>query len=262
MLAWRLMKLSIKSALEYRADFFFMIAVGAIWQITVVVFATVLITRFPGMGGWTPGDVLLIAAIRMTGHALAATFFMGTRQVAELTQEGKIDAYLLRPLPVYRQVLLSYFHVPIIGDLIVAFILFWTALTHLSLEWTPGRILYLVVALIGAMLMEGAIQTFLSGFGLRRPSVGQWQDWAEELMSTFGNYPLHILPTLAGGLLTFVLPIAFCAYLPAAVLTGHSGQLPVPSWLAAASPLICLLAYLASRGWWRRQLRSYESVGG
>ena len=98
LLTWRFITLSLKSALEYRADFFFMVAVGVIWQVTVVAFATVLITRFPGMGGWEPGAVLLITAVRGAGHTLAGSFFMGARQVAELTMEGRIDAFLLRPL--------------------------------------------------------------------------------------------------------------------------------------------------------------------
>lgn len=262
MLAWRFIKLSLKTGFEYRADFLLMIGVGAIWQTTVLVFATVLITRFPGMGGWSPGDVLLIAAIRMTGHALAATFFMGAREVGWLTQEGQIDAFLLRPLPVYRQVILSHFHVPVIGDLVIAVILLCMALSRLTLQWTPWRIAYLIVAVIGAMLLEAAVQTFLGSFGLRHPAIHQWQEWAEELMSTFGNYPLHILPNLARAVFIFGLPIAFSAYFPAAVLTGHSGQLPVPAWLAAASPVVGCLLYLASRAAWSVQLRRYESIGG
>jgi ABC-2 type transport system permease protein len=262
LLTWRFIALSIKSALEYRADFLFMVAVGAIWQTAVVVFATVIITRFPGLGGWSQGDVLLIAAIRMTGHALAAALFIGVRQISDQTAEGKIDAFLLRPLGVYRQVVLNYFHIPVLGDLIVAGVLFGAALTRLTIEWTAWRISYLVAALIGAMLLEAAVQTFLGTFGLRHPTARQWQEWVEELMSTFGNYPLHVLPSMARAVFVFILPIAFCAYLPAAILTGHTAHLPVPAWVAEASPAISALLYLASLAWWRSRLRRYESVGG
>ncbi|MFE4631651.1 ATP-binding cassette domain-containing protein, partial [Streptomyces mirabilis] len=54
-----------------------------------------------------------------------------------------------------------------------------------------------------------------------------------------------------GGFLTFGLPLAFVAYFPAAVLTGHGGDSGVPYWLAAASPLVGLLAYLGARLLWR-----------
>lgn len=258
----RFVRLSVVAQWEYRADFVTAVAIGAIWQTSVVVFATVLITRFPGMGGWTQGDVMLIAALRMTGHALAAALFMGARRVPDLTADGRVDGFLLRPVPVYRQMMLSYFHIPTIGDIAVAVVLFAVALHHLEMTWTAAKVAYLVVAVLGVVLLEAAVQTFLGGFGLRSPAVGEWQDWAEELMSTFGNYPLHILPSLAVGVFFSLLPIAFGAYLPAAALTGQTAQLPVPAWLALASPAVSTGLYLLSRWWFAVQLRRYESVGG
>ena len=262
MLTWRFITLSLKSAVEHRADFFFMILVGAIWQVTVVAFATVLITRFPGMGGWTPGAVLLMTAIRSGGHTLAGSFFMGARQIAELTLEGRIDAFLLRPMPVYRQVMLNYFHVPMLGDLVVAGLMFAIAARYLDLGWTPWRVAYLVAAVLGAMLLEAAVQTFLGSFALRHPTAKQWQEWTEDLMATFGSYPLNILPNLARAVFVFVLPIAVCGYLPVAFLTGHTTELPVPVWAAATSPAIGALLFAAALRWWTTRLRRYESVGG
>jgi hypothetical protein len=136
-LTLRFIKLSIKAALEYRTDFIFMIAVGIIWQVTVVAFATVVITRFPGLGGWSAGDVLLVASVRLAGHTFASGFFIGLRQVSELTAEGKIDAFLLRPLPVYRQVMLNYFHMPEFGGLAVVAVMFAAAVRMVDLDWTP-----------------------------------------------------------------------------------------------------------------------------
>lgn len=262
MLTWRFITLSIKSALEYRADFFFMISVGAIWQVTIAAFATVLITRFPGLGGWESGAVLLIAAVRMAGHLLAAALFMGTRQVAGLTMEGRIDAFLLRPMPVYRQVMLNSFHVPVLGDIVVTGLMMATAVRFLTLDWTAWRIGYLVLAVLGVMLLEAAVQTFLGSLALRHPTAKLWQEWTEDLMGTFGNYPLHILPGVARAVFVYVLPIGFCGYLPVAFLTGNTARLPVPVWVAAASPAISLILFLAALGWWTVRLRGYESVGG
>lgn len=262
LLTWRFITLSLKAAIEYRADFFFLIAVGVIWQVTVAAFATVLITRFPGMGGWEPGAVLLITAVRCAGHTLAASFFMGARQVADLTMEGKMDAFLLRPMPVYRQVMLNRFHVPVLGDMVVVGIMFALATSYLHLDWAPYRIAYMVAAVLGAMFLEAAVQTFLSSFALRHPTAKQWQEWTEDLMATFGNYPLNILPNLARAVFVYLLPIAFCGYLPVAVVTGHTAGLPVPVWVAVASPAVGILLYLAALGWWNARLREYESVGG
>jgi ABC-2 type transport system permease protein len=132
----------------------------------------------------------------------------------------------------------------------------------LDVEWTGWRVVYVVAAVLGAMLLEAAVQTFPGSFALVHPSARQWQEWTEDLMATFGNYPLNILPDLARAVFVFVLPIAVCGYLPVAFLTGHTAGLPVPAWVAAVSPAIGAGLLAAAIGWWSIRLGRYESVGG
>jgi hypothetical protein len=67
-IVWRVTALNFRAQMEYRTEFLLMIAIGAIWQVSVIVFATVLLSRFAGMGGWDSSDVLLIPATRMLAH--------------------------------------------------------------------------------------------------------------------------------------------------------------------------------------------------
>jgi viologen exporter family transport system permease protein len=82
------------------------------------------------------------------------------------------------------------------------------------------------------------------------------------MIATFGNYPFTILPLAARAVLTYLLPVAFVAYLPAAVLTGRISATGVPAWLAYASPAAGPLIYIAARYAWQRALRRYESASG
>ncbi|WP_245685663.1 ABC transporter permease [Streptomyces yerevanensis] len=259
---WRITKLNFRSQLEYRSEFLMMIAIGAIWQVSVIVFATVLLTRFTGMGGWESADVLLIAAIRMLAHGLFVLFLGRVHGLSRHIQEGVIDTYLVRPMPVYRQLQLQYFPTNAIGDLTVAVGLMVGALTRSELDWTAGRITYLIICVLGGMLLEAALFTVVACAALRFPAADYWGRWLEELLGTFGSYPLNVLPKAVGGFLTFALPLAFVAYFPAAVLTGHGHDTGVPYWLAAASPLLGAVAYLGTRLLWRWSLRHYTGVNG
>ncbi|MER5436132.1 ABC-2 family transporter protein [Streptomyces sp. NPDC002588] len=261
-IAWRITRLNFRSQLEYRSEFLMMIAIGAIWQVSVIVFATVLLTRFTRMGGWDSSDVLLIPATRMLAHGLFVLFLGRTFGLGRHIQEGVIDTYLVRPMPVHRQVQLSYFPTNAIGDLTVAIGLMAGALSRSDLDWTAGRIAYLVAAVLGGMLLEAALFTALASASLRFPAADYWGSWLEELLGTFGSYPLNVLPRAVGGLLTFGLPLAFVAYFPAAFLTGHGHDTGFPSWLAAASPLLGVLAYLGARLLWRWSLAHYSGVNG
>ncbi|MFJ5309815.1 ABC transporter permease [Streptomyces sp. NPDC088350] len=255
-------RLNFRTQLEYRVEFLMTIAIGAVWQVAVIVFATVLLTQFSGMGGWTAADVLLIVAMRMLAHGLFVLFFGRLPALAHRVQEGLIDACLVRPMPVYRQVQLHWFPTHAIGDLAVATSLFSWAIVRSSLEWTPGRIAFLVAGVLGGMLVEAALFTALSSAALHYPATSYWSSWLEELMGTFGSYPLNILPKAVSAALTYVLPLAFIAYFPAGVLTGHGSALGVPVWVAASAPLFGLAGFIGARLLWNWSLRHYTGVNG
>jgi len=259
-IALRLTALNLRAQLEYRVEFLLNVAVGAIWQISVILFATVLLTRFPGMGGWSSGEVLLLASMRLLSHGLQVLFFSRVTWVYYATYSGQLEAFLLRPMPVFRQVQLQFFPTNAIGDLAVAATLFIGAVWRVDVDWTLARASYLAAAVVGGMFMEAAMMTVLSAVGLHATGTQYWTHWVEEVLATLGSYPLNILPKLVGGILTFVLPLAFVAYFPAAVITGHQDTLGVPVWLAVSAPLVGLLAFVASHRLWQFSLRHYKGI--
>ena len=261
-LALRITRLNLRARLEYRAEFLLTVLTGLVWQTSILVFASVLLVRFPGMGGWTSPQVLLIASMRMISHALFILLFGRVLAVTGLVQLGSIEAFLLRPLPVYRQVQLSMFSVNAIGDLLVAATLMTMAVTRFDLAWTPARVALLLAGLLGGLLVEAAVHTAISAFGLHLGGTVYWSNWTEELMATFGNYPLNILPKVAQVALTYLLPIAFLAYLPASQVTGQSQGRAVPALVVALVPLVGLAAFVASRVFWNASLRRFQGVSG
>ena len=261
-LALRIVALNFRAQLEYRAEFLLRIGFGVAWQASIIVFATVLLGRFPGMGGWPSKAVLLIVSMRMLSHGLFVLFFDRVTELAILVQEGRLDAFLLRPMPVYRQVQLASFPSNAIGDLVVGVSMFTGAVLSIDLHWTLLRLAYVTGAVIGGTLMEGAILTAVSSLHLHFPAAMIWSYWTEELMATFGNYPLKFLPGVISGAFTFILPLAFIAYLPAAILTSHTAGLDVPRAVAAAAPLVGLSAFIGSRLLWNLSLRGYTGVNG
>ena len=264
--AWRLV-LRITAAnfggrLQYRGDFLTTLAMGLAWQTSVFVFVAVILTRFPGLGGWSSSDILLILAIRMLAHGVVVMVFNSLLLTPYIAQQGLVDFYLVRPMPVYRQVLLYQFPLNAMADSFAALALFAVAITRLHLHWTPAAIAYLVAAVIGGALLEGAVLTLVSILTFRHTVGVNVFMWFDRMIATFGNYPFTILPLAARAALTYLLPVAFVAYLPAAVLTGRISASGVPAWLAYASPAAGPLLYIAARYAWQRALRRYESGSG
>jgi len=255
--------LNFRARMEYRADFIVALLFGVLWQTSTLMFASVLLTRFKGgMGGFPASGVVLIIGLRLLSHGLYVLGYSNLAWLPRLVDEGRVDGYFLRPLPVFTQLLLSQFSVNAIGDIAVGAtsLGFGIALTHL--HWTIGMGLYLAAAVIGGLLVEVALQLIFACLLLRSPGSRVVGAWVDELMSTFGNYPLSILPKAVQGLFTFLLPLAFVAYFPVLVLLGIAQQHGPMSIVEHWSPVVGVLLYVVARRVWAYSLRHYHSAGG
>jgi len=106
------------------------------------------------------------------------------------------------------------------------------------------------------------VQLPLAALLLRSPFAHGVGKWLDEIMATIGNYPLSILPALLRGVFTFVLPVAFVAYLPVLVLLGKASAHGAGYWLAHLSPAVGLLLFLLAKRLWNWNLNHYQSAGG
>ncbi len=258
----RINRLNLKAQTAYKGEFVLGLLFGLVWQGSMVLFAGVLLLRFPGLGGWKQGDVLLIASMRLISHSLYVVTISNIAQLSTVVQEGRMDGFLLRPMPVYRQVLLSRFQVNSFGDMLAGAGIFVLAIFRLHIAWTPHAVLYIVCGILGGMFVEAGLQTLLAIAALRFTGMFTWTSWVDQMISAFGNYPLNVLPSPAKDTLTFAFPVAFIAFVPAAVVTGHTASTGLPQWLTAASPALGLAFFYVTKKIWYRSLRFYQSVGG
>ncbi|MER6611684.1 ABC-2 family transporter protein [Streptomyces sp. NPDC000927] len=110
---------------------------------------------------------------------------------------------------------------------------------------------YLAAAVVGGALTEAAVVTAVSSAALHYPAASPWTGWLQELIGTFGIYPLNILPRTARHLFTYLLPLAFVACLPATAPRDRRPAPGIPGWLVTVSPLMGLALYAASRRLWK-----------
>jgi ABC-2 type transport system permease protein len=255
--------LNFRARMEYRADFVVSVMFGVIWQTSTLMFASVLLTRFKGgLGTFPATGVLLIIGMRLLSHGLYVLFFSNLAWLPRLVDEGRMDGYFLRPLPVFTQLLLSQFNVNAIGDIAVGATSLGVAMSLVHVQWTLGSGAYVAAAVIGGLFIEAALQLMLSCLLLRSPGSRVLGRWVDELMSTFGNYPLSILPRVVQGLFTFLLPLAFVAYFPVEVVLGIAPEHGAMSVIVHWSPVAGLLLFMLARRVWAYSLRHYTTAGG
>ncbi|MDO5682971.1 MAG: ABC-2 family transporter protein, partial [Propionibacteriaceae bacterium] len=147
------------------------------------------------------------------------------------------------------------------GDLIGGSVLLIAASLGSAVDWSPLAVVYLVFAVIGGGLLEGAVQVMLGSLSFRYLQTLPVRTTVNEIFNVYGNYPQNIFPAALRYLLTFGLPIAFVAYFPASVLLNREGELHVPAWLGVIAPAVGVVMFVIAMRVWRMMSAQYQSSG-
>jgi ABC-2 type transport system permease protein len=256
-----LLRAGWRAAMTYRVSFLSTIIGGVALQGTQLLFIGVLLSRFEVIDGWRWNDIAFLFAMRLAAHAFYVVPFGAMISIDQAIQQGDVDRYLLRPAGVYLQVVTRYAPLMALGDALLGFGSLAIFAPQSSVDWTPGKVAFLVVALVGGGLVETGMQTFLAGLSFRMTSTMSLRILADDTVSRFSSYPLTMFSRWGFLSLTFVFPMAFIAYLPATMLLDRTDELPIPAWLAAVSPCGGLLVFAIGLSSFNRMVRTYDSPG-
>ncbi|MFI2432468.1 ABC transporter permease [Streptomyces sp. NPDC018693] len=251
----------IRSTLAYRASFL-MTALGGL-LVTGLDFVAILLmfSQVDSLGGWTLPEVAFLYGVSATSFGIADLALGSAGRLGSRVRDGTLDTLLVRPAPVLAQVAADRFALRRVSRITQGVLVLGYALLALDVDWTPAKAL-----LVPVMLLSGAVifsSLLVAGAAFQFVT----QD-AAEVQSAFtygGQTLLQYPPTVFGKDLvrgvTFLLPLAFVNWVPAAYVLGRPYPLGLPEQMAFASPLVavvcCALAGLA----WRAGLRSYRSTG-
>lgn len=257
----RLWLAGLRGALQYRTDTLIVIVMALVFQGTGFAFAWVVLTRFEAIGGWSLGEIAFLYGLRLIVHAaagvLAGPFFGLEWQV----RSGQFDRYLVRPVSPLLQFITQSVQVSVLGDLLGGLAIFFAANALTDVAWSPVAIGYLLLAIIGGALVELATRVLIGAMTFKTLTSAPLMFLSDSVFSTYANYPLSIFGPVLVWIFTFLIPLAFVAYLPATVLLDRTAELQIGPAFAYLAPLAGIV-WLAVAAWiFNRQLRNYQSAG-
>lgn len=251
----------IRSTLAYRVSFVMTVLGGLL--VTGLDFVAILLmfSQVDVLGGYTLPEIAFLYGLSATSFGIADLTIGSAGRLGTRVRDGTLDTLLVRPAPVLAQVAADRFALRRVGRITQGALVLGYALVALDIGWTPVKVLMVPLMLVCGGVIFSAV--FVAGAAFQFVA----QD-ASEVQSAFtygGQTLLQYPPTVFGKELvrgvTFVFPVAFVNWVPAAYVLGRSYPLGLPEWTAFAPPLVaaasCALAGLA----WRTGLRSYRSTG-
>ncbi len=257
----RLIAGRIRSDWQYRTSFLTFATAQAL--VTSLEFAAVLILLQlgPDLAGWSRTDVVFLYALAATPFGIADVFVSSVERVGYYVQSGEFDRVLLRPTPALLQLSALEFELRRVGKLVPPVAVLVWAVPNVGIDWTVGRVSYLVMTLSCGAVLYGAIWILTS-------SLTFWAVGSSEAMNSFtyggafaNEYPLHIFPGWIRAILGWTVPLAFVAYVPSIHLLGASNPLGLPGWFAYLVGPVAAVALAIALLVWRSGIRHYQSTG-
>jgi ABC-2 type transport system permease protein len=255
---WRIYKTFFVSSfareLEFRANFVAKIGQNVIWIFFFILILLVIYRNTNSVAGWTRGDAFVLAATCFFMNALFSAFFMSLNEIPQQVRKGTLDFVLTKPIDTQFWVSTRKFNFDQVGTLLAGLVMIvyggWSAQIH------PGSAQW-----IAYFVLVAAATLIFYSFNLALMTTGIWLVRVDNLwvlgetVMQIARYPLDIYSSGLRAGLTFIVPLAFLATVPARQLVrGFDVKMLLLGvvWAAVSVGL--------SRLFWRFALTQYGSA--
>lgn len=255
-------KLIIKSQMEYRADFL----LGALGQ--VIGYAAkylviwLLISTFEEINGWGWNEIAFLYSFNLLAYAIGASFtYTPMGSLEQFIVNGNLDQYLTKPLPPFIYYLARLFNIGYVAHIFISLAIMIWAISQSHVDWSVIKIGYLVLAIISASFLHGAIITFIGAMSFTFIRV-KYLFSIYSKMREFIAYPISIYGIVLQFILTWIVPLGMINYYPSLVLLEKSEQGISAGFYGMISIILGPLCFYISYKLWNRNLGRYEGAGG
>lgn len=259
---WRhLVGARIRADWQYRTSFFlFLLSQTVVACMDLAVVASIF-GQVDSLAGWSGVEVALLFGLSGVAFGLADMTISQVETASQHIKAGTFDLFLLRPLPTLLHLSASEFALRRLGRVLQPAVVLVGALVLAPIDWSPEAAALVVVTVVSGTIVFGSVWVVTS-------SISFWTIESQEMANAFTyggglatSYPLDLFASWVRRLLTFLVPLAFVAYFPAARLLGREEPAGLPSAVAWATPLVAVASVLVARAVWRLAVRHHRSTG-
>lgn len=225
-------------------------------QFTFILSFLILFKSLGNIKGYTISQAILIYATINICYTLAEMFGKGINDLAKIIRNGKLDIYLIRPMPVLLQVMGNGFEFSRVGRLIQSILIFFITVNTSHIKWNLLKISDMLLIILSGIALFLSMYLFfgtLSFFTTRQVSISVLLMGSG---SDILHYPANALPKGIQFILMYLLPFGCVNYLPFKYILGNSNN-----WLYCLTPCIGLLFFALVFSFWKIALSKYSSTG-
>ncbi|MCC7372489.1 MAG: ABC-2 family transporter protein [Chloroflexi bacterium] len=252
---WACLRNCLARELEFRSSFAFSAGSTVLWAVFSMLLAGLVFSNVREVAGWDLNRMFVLTGSFLIVEGLSSALFEKNMQrLSDMVNKGELDFVLIRPIS--SQFLVSIRYVDF-GDLPTALVGIGYVVVGVGrLGITPGPL-----EIAAYLLMLASALLALYALWFMAVTLVLWTGRINNISAvmppfiSMARMPSDIYRGLAKPLLTYGLPIAAIATLPAKALLGVLEPTALPYQVA----LTLALLWLSSR-FWRYSLRRYTSA--
>lgn len=204
-----------KTLVQSKADFLIGLCGFFFTQAAGIAFLYLVFGQIPMLEGWTLSQLVFIYGFAQIPRGLDHLFTDNIWMLAwRFAVNGQFDRYMLRPMNLFLQVIFEKLQPDALGELLVGTILIISSLSRGIVIVDAGHILLFVVSVVAGAVIYTAIKLLFASFAFWMKVSGPVLYTAYQL-ADFAKYPTEIYAKGVRFIITWVIPFAFVAYLPA-----------------------------------------------
>ena len=189
-------------------------------------------------------------------------FFTGLRDFENMVREGSFDRFVLRPRGILFQIIFvnsDWFAA--IGHGGLGITLFLISAGKVGVHWNIYNALYYLFAVIGGVLIQGAVFLFIATLNIYLIETGSIKELLYWNVRKFAGYPISIFNKGVQFLMIYIMPYAFVNYFPAQFLLRKEDMSQYPEIYLYLTPIVGVGMYLLAYAFWLYSLKYYKSSG-
>lgn len=254
--------LNLKVTLEYKLDRTLTCLAIFCRELSSVLVIYFILKKFISIKGWEMNEMLFLYSFLFLSYSLFVAFFTGIRDFDSMIYSGEFDRFLIRPVGLMAQIICGRLdYGAFLGHGAVGIILFISTSSSVGIEWTLTNIIYYIVTLFGAAIIQASLFMLSSCFSFWAVRTINLRNLIFFNSRRFAGYPISFYPALIQNLLIYVTPFAFVSYFPAQYFLRKPELSLFWEGSLYLTPIVGVVMFALVYMLWRRGLKHYSSSG-
>lgn len=255
-------KTIMRAWFQYRSDALLASLTVFLREATSVIVIYFTLLKFGSLGGWNIYEMMFLYSLLFLTYGIMIIFFTGLRDFGKTVRNGDFDRFMLRPRGLLFQIIFTnadWFAAAGQGGL--GIVLFILSANKVGIEWSVEKVIYYVLAVIGGVLIQGAIFLLLATLNIYLLETNSLKEVFYWNMRKFAGYPVSIFHKAIQICMIYVVPFAFVNYFPAQYLLRKEDMMQYPALFMYLTPVLGICMYALAYGFWRYSIKFYKSSG-